>query len=299
VSHGYNLEAHAKAMRAYVKREGGVLVAEFVDPGYSAAKLNRPAYQEMMSRLDEFDLVLVYRFDRIHRNLRNSWAMLDAMVTAKVDFKSLSENLDVKSVWGRAIVSILQVFADLERSLTGERIKSARLERLGAEPGWEGKVPYGYKLVRVGDGWNLVIYEPEARIIRLMFRHLLSGFTTSEIARLLNERHIEAPAGGKWCEVKVRSQILPMRVTGTRGFCHDEVVVWENHPPIVSHEDYHAALMILVASSRRARPDVADISHTLLGRHVARYLHLREKFGGRKTARKRVTKPKRAAARAA
>ena len=92
----------------------------FEDAGYSAKNTDRPAYQQMMSRLrtGEFSHLVVWKIDRISRNLIDFATMYQELKSLGVTFVSKNEQFDTSSAMGEAMLKIILVFAELERNMT-------------------------------------------------------------------------------------------------------------------------------------------------------------------------------------
>ncbi|MBQ7621216.1 MAG: recombinase family protein, partial [Candidatus Methanomethylophilaceae archaeon] len=73
---GFSLEAQVKKLEAYCRQEGFDVVDRFVDDGYSGRKTNRPEYQRMLKEIDNWDVLVVLKMDRIHRNSVNFTQMM-------------------------------------------------------------------------------------------------------------------------------------------------------------------------------------------------------------------------------
>ena len=74
---GYSLDAQLGRLRDYSRAREWEITREYVEDGYTGRDVRRPAYQEMMDNQDEWDMILVTKMDRAHRNLRNFMAMMD------------------------------------------------------------------------------------------------------------------------------------------------------------------------------------------------------------------------------
>ena len=103
----------------------------FEDAGFSAKNTDRPGFQQMMSRIreGEFSHVLVWKLDRISRNLLDFAAMYDELKRLGVTFVSKNEQFDTSSAMGEAMLKIILVFAELENTIEG----LIRFENLGDE----------------------------------------------------------------------------------------------------------------------------------------------------------------------
>lgn len=129
-------------LRQLAANRGFELTAEFVDHGYSGARVSRPALDQMLAAAHkrEFDILLVSAFDRLGRSTRHLLELLDELRRLGVKFISLREQIDSDGPLGQAMLTIISAIAQLERSIIRERIaaglRRARLEgrRLGRKP---------------------------------------------------------------------------------------------------------------------------------------------------------------------
>jgi site-specific DNA recombinase len=141
-----------------------------------------------------FDLLLVYRVDRLSRSVRGLAQILARLDEANVLFRSATEPFDTASSAGRMMVQLLGVFAEFERSSIVERT-IAGMERKAARGEWTGgSVPYGYRL---DPERRFLVPEPaEAPIVPQIFRRYaecLEG--SSALATWLTERGLRTRAG--------------------------------------------------------------------------------------------------------
>ena len=87
--------------------------------------MNRPSLQKLFADCTQkrFDTVLVYKLDRLSRSQKDTLYIIeDLFLTNHVDFISMSENFDTSTPFGRAMIGILSVFAQLEREQIKERM---------------------------------------------------------------------------------------------------------------------------------------------------------------------------------
>lgn len=164
----YSIEAQRERLEAYCKSKGWKIYNSYVDGGYSGATLDRPALQQMLSDLDHIDVVVVYRLDRLSRSQRDTLTLIeDYFIKNGVDFVSITETLDTSTPFGKAMIGILSVFAQLERETIAERMRIGQIKR--AEEGLPAMGgdydPAGYARK---DG-RLIIKPDEAEHIRTAF----------------------------------------------------------------------------------------------------------------------------------
>ena len=127
-----SLPVQREELIAYCKYVLGIDNFEvFEDPGYSAKNTDRPDYQRMINRVrtGEFSHILVWKIDRISRNLLDFAAMYAELKKLGVTFVSKNEQFDTSSAMGEAMLKIILVFAELERNMTSERVSAIMLSR--------------------------------------------------------------------------------------------------------------------------------------------------------------------------
>jgi DNA invertase Pin-like site-specific DNA recombinase len=115
-------------LRAYCERRGFEVGEEYVDSAVSGAKESRPALNRLLTdaRRRRFDAVLVYRYDRFARSLRQLVNALGEFDALGIHFISLHEGVDTSTPSGRLVFGIFASIAEFERSLITERVKSGQ-----------------------------------------------------------------------------------------------------------------------------------------------------------------------------
>src|SRR5665811_2232061 len=165
----YSLEAQAVRLDSYVdSQEGWRIVRRFTDQA-SGAILERPGLERALSEAEagRFDLLLIYRVDRLSRSVRGLAQILERLDTAKVSFRSATEPFDTASSAGRMMVQMLGVFAEFERATIVERT-IAGMQRKAERGEWTGDhIPFGY---RIDEERRLLVPEPiEAPVVAQIF----------------------------------------------------------------------------------------------------------------------------------
>lgn len=123
-----NVGMQLDELRSYCDRRGFEIAQEYVDQGISGSKESRPALNRLLSdaRRRRFDAVLVYRYDRFARSLRQLVNALGEFDALGVHFISLHEGVDTSTPSGRLVFGIFASIAEFERSLITERVKSGQ-----------------------------------------------------------------------------------------------------------------------------------------------------------------------------
>jgi DNA invertase Pin-like site-specific DNA recombinase len=129
-------------LRQLAAQRGWEIVEEYRDHGFSGARARRPALDQLLAdaRRGKFNVVAVWACDRLARSVKHFLEVLDELNHLNVEFVSSREQLDTGGPLGRAVVIIIAVIAELERSLIVERVRAgmrrARLEgqQIGRRP---------------------------------------------------------------------------------------------------------------------------------------------------------------------
>ena len=127
---GYSIGEQKERLIAYCKALDWLITDVYVDGGYSGSNLNRPGIQKLMDETDKFDVVLVYKLDRLSRSQRDTLYLIEeAFLPHNVDFVSMQESFDTATPFGKAMIGLLAVFAQLEREQIKERTRMGRIAR--------------------------------------------------------------------------------------------------------------------------------------------------------------------------
>ena len=175
----------------------------FEDAGYSGKNMDRPAFQAMMERVHdgEFTHILVWKIDRISRNLLDFANMYEECKKIGVTFISKNEQFDTSTAMGEAMLKIILVFAELERNMTSERV-SATMNARAADGKWNGgRVPYGYSYDKKTDTFSFC--EAEKQIALLLKDIYLSEHSLVKTAAALNEAGHRTRRGYQWTPTTV------------------------------------------------------------------------------------------------
>lgn len=120
------LEAQKRSLEEYCRTKGITHYEVFEDFNVSGSKSSRPQLDKMMKDVREglIDTVVVYSFSRFARSTKFLLDSLEEFSLLKVNFVSLSENVDLSSAIGRAMFTIISAIATLERELISERVRN-------------------------------------------------------------------------------------------------------------------------------------------------------------------------------
>jgi DNA invertase Pin-like site-specific DNA recombinase len=142
-----SIEAQIETCTAYCERQGYTVEATFEDRALSGDNINRPGLWSAIDNLSRGEILVVYRFDRLARDV-----FLSEVVFREIEKKGAR----VESVDGagngdtpeqRLLRQILQTFAEYERRVIGIRTKAAMLRHQanGRRMSSLGRLPYGMR----------------------------------------------------------------------------------------------------------------------------------------------------------
>jgi DNA invertase Pin-like site-specific DNA recombinase len=121
-----NPDMQLRELRDYCQRRGWQIAGEYVDAGVTGAKEHRPELDKLLAdcRKRLVDAVVVYRYDRFARSLRQLVNALEEFRALGVEFVSLHEGVDTSTPNGRLVFGIFASIAEFERELICERVRS-------------------------------------------------------------------------------------------------------------------------------------------------------------------------------
>jgi site-specific DNA recombinase len=205
---GFSIAAQLKRLRAYCIARGWTVAGEFVDDGFSGRSAERPEYKRMMHEKDQWDVLVVLKMDRIHRNSRNFTLMMDFLRSWNKEFNSMQENFDTTTAIGRFVMDTIQRIAQLESEQIGERVKMGMTQKALEGKGHLGfPEPYGYRYV---DG-ELKVEESEAQAVWRMFRMSANLCSLGQITEALDKEGVPTKNGGAWQRATVHG-VLTNRI---------------------------------------------------------------------------------------
>ncbi len=205
---GYSLDAQKSVLEDYCIAEGWDVAEVYEDDGYSGRNTKRPAYKRMLSELDRWDVIVVIKMDRIHRNSRNFMAMMEYLDKHGKKFVSSSESLDTTNALGRFVVDMIQRLAQLESEQIGERThmgmreKAESLETSDSKKKTMGFTPpFGYRLEK-----GALVAEPEEMAVaERIFVSYSAGETIDSICYDLNREGRLTRRGNPWNKDNLRN----------------------------------------------------------------------------------------------
>jgi site-specific DNA recombinase len=188
-----------EALRARVAAGGDELVAEFVDDGYSGARLDRPGLDGLRDAAAAASIEAIWCLspDRLARSFAYQMLILDELSRLGVAVCFTDSPPIDSDPQARLLVQVQGVIAEYERAKFAERERRGKLYRARAGEVLSRKVPYGYRRVPRGPAGpaHLIVHEAEAAVVRRIFAGFTGGASVRGIAQALARDGVPSPEG--------------------------------------------------------------------------------------------------------
>lgn len=251
------LSNHRQLLTEYCK-ENGFTYEEFgeVLSGGASELEERPQLQRLLDNIEKYDAVLVVELSRISRNgyisqLVKKYCMeYDKPILTPFQMYDLANNEN-----DRLMYDFGSTISAHEHGVIGKRSKSNKKQMAKQGLHVSGGIPYGYR--RNPATKKLEIYEPEAEVIRFIFKLHSQGLGSFKIRDILNEETGYKPAkGSHWNLPSIKRIIRNETYKGTVFFNDrkrikkagkwtyeilDTIRVENAHPAVISPKEWDEA----------------------------------------------------------
>lgn len=193
---GYSIEEQKVKLESYCDIKDWHVYKVYTDGGFSGSTTERPALEQLIKDAQSklFDTVLVYKLDRLSRSQKDTLYLIeDIFLKNNIEFVSLLENFDTSTPFGRAVIGLLSVFAQLEREQIKERMQLGKLGRAksGKSMMW-AKTSYGYNYDK--ETGSMTVNEYEALAVKEIFTSYLAGMSITKLRDKINGEYPKQPA---------------------------------------------------------------------------------------------------------
>jgi len=240
---GFSIEAQEEKLRKFCDLKEWEVYDTYSDKGYSGRNIKRPEYQEMFQNLKNFDAIICFKMDRIHRRVKNALKMFEDLEKLNIFFVSWNENIDTSTAIGRAMMIITMVFAQLESEQTGERVV------IGMEQKHKDKssnhilhrMPMGYIIDKKDPENHKIIPLPnELDMVKQIYEMYEQGMSCSQIAKKLGNN---IKTGKPWHRSSIENKL---KNPAYCGFLRSDNAFIECLDPIISREYYNKIQKMIV-----------------------------------------------------
>lgn len=271
---GYSIAAQNAELKRHAEQQGYRLVETYVDEGVSGKSIEgRPRMKQLLkdARDHKFDVVMVYKIDRLARKLSDSLDISETLEKNNVKLVSLKENFDTRTPSGRTLFQMMCSFAELERNTILDRVKMG-MEQRAKQGKYNGGIVLGYDAVNK----ELVINEEETHIVRSIFNMAEQDMGLKAITRRLNEMGYRSKKNNQFSTLTVKTILNNPMYIGKIRF--NQVENWAEkrrsgknteyiladgvHEPIISIEQWDTVQRLM--SKRSYKPSRSN-KPTLLG----------------------------------
>ena len=217
---GESIENQIEMCRQYIathySREEADAALVYEDEGFSGGNLERPKFKKMMSDSQKikFDAIVVYRLDRISRNIGDFAKLIEDLGNRRIDFISIREQFDTSSPMGRAMMYIASVFSQLERETIAERIRD-NMRELSKTGRWlGGNTPTGYESESISnvtvDGKTRKAYKlkkipEEINLVNLIFDKFSETGSLTKTDEFLMNAHYKTKRGKAFSRFAIKA----------------------------------------------------------------------------------------------
>ena len=212
---GFSLEVQEQRMRDAVaaRRDPRCECVEvYVDPGVSGRSADkRPQLQRMLADAEAgaYDVVMIPALDRLGRNARDLYEIMQRLERAGVALVSLRGDVDTTTATGKLITGMMATVAEFESNLIGERTRGGK-----AKAASKGRPNGGKRRVRVRPGlggYRLTLVIPradEVAVVERIFREVANGVSQKRgLRNVLNADGYRTAYGHRWSQAQV-SQLI-------------------------------------------------------------------------------------------
>ncbi len=212
------LNSYATQIRVYTKmisqRPEWNLVEIFADEGISGMKANnREEFQRMihLCELKQIDLIITKSVSRFARNVKEALSYVRKLKLLGIGVQFEKEGINTLSLGDEMLLNTFAAIAQEESKSISQNIRLANVKRMENGEYIATNVPYGYRLIDK----KLKIYEPEAEVVRSIYKLYLNGWSTTEIARELTACEVPTKKAGKeWRSANVSYMLSNERYVG-------------------------------------------------------------------------------------
>lgn len=192
---GYSIDEQIRLLNVWCEQQGYTVHKEYLDRGLSGKSIKgRPALQQLMNdaKQKEFDIVLVWKMNRLARNILDLLKIVNLLEQKNIAFRSYSESYETATPSGKLQFHMMAAIAEFERGNIAENVKMGMIAR-AKEGSWNGGQVLGYDSTEFSSenkkrkSTKLIINEKEAQTVRRIFELYTGGHGYKSIANKVNK----------------------------------------------------------------------------------------------------------------
>lgn len=235
-----SIEGQLRVCYDFAERNGYSIIHEYIDRAVTGKFDNRAQFQKMLedSKKQNFEAILVYKFDRFARNRYDSAVYKRTLRSRGIKVVSAMEFIS-DGPEGILLESMLEGWAEYFSADLAQKVKRGMRESVYKGHFIGGRIPYGFNIVNK----RYEINETEAEVVRRTYEMFLSGKTIKEISTRFNSEHLTNKKRQPFTHHQIYDLLTRPIYIGKLVACGIEV---ENVvTPIISKEKYMRAQELL------------------------------------------------------
>ena len=263
-----SISAQLRALRDYARKNGYLVVREFIDEAESGRIVDRPEFRKMIDAATATDApfkeILVWKFSRFTRKREHAVAFKSMLRRKGVRVVSITEHAD-DTPTGKLMEAIIESVDEFySENLAQEVFRGLR--ESASRGFWIAPfAPFGYRRVHVQDGPRkrpkLELDPPSDAVVRRIFNMVLRGRTVLDVTKALNNEGVPTVRGNEWRSTSVYAILQNVAYTGTLVWGTDAkdggpaVRVENAFPAIISSREFEQVRALLKSRSpKRIHP---------------------------------------------
>jgi len=257
---GYSLDAQEKFCRQFAQNNGYDVFGVYRDEGKSGTRLDRPALQDLLAKVQEdksINAVLVQETDRLARNTKDHLTIKALLQKADAKLISVAQPMLDDSPEGNMIDTILASVNQFQSDLSGRKTKKGLQEKFdtGWWPGW---APLGYVNVALGEVQN---GDRERKIVKKDVQkwHLIKEGFKMYLTGRYSVEYINEELYQKGLRSKTGKRLSHSIMTSTlKNPFYSGIMKWNsqekkgNHTPMISVKQHNRVIEIMSSHNQYA-----------------------------------------------
>lgn len=173
-NNGHSLQMQYDELTKWAQENDCIIHDYYIDDGYTATNLKRPALQRMLAESNDFDMIIFVKLDRFSRGVANYYKVMERLEETNTHWKAIFEQFDTTTTQGRTVINLYLTIAQQEAEIASERTKAtiksciARGECIFSNP------PRGYKREVIDGVGRMLIDEKKAAEVKAAFEHFIN-----------------------------------------------------------------------------------------------------------------------------
>lgn len=268
---GFSLPAQKRALQAYAKNHGMLVVGFYSDEGISGGSIEgRPGIQQVLKDAEKGGaaIVLVWKVNRLSRKLSDLEKIADTLSDAGVALRSITEPFETETPAGRLNFQVMGAIGQFERSTLKENVRLGMRER-AMEGLWNGGACLGYRskaipsTKRKRKETRLEVVPEEAAVVHHIFELYANGRGLKAIANALNHGGYRTKRGGMFQSVGIGEILdnpvyigkIRFGVRGSGGGRQEDAAIVEQgvHEPIVTEDLWERVRALRAVKAKRPK----------------------------------------------